>query len=245
MKVEEKEHVWYEGSYKVNQQQPCTGTVYTVRAGDTYFSLAQRFSVSVRAIQDANPGVNPNALRIGQRICIPARPTIPCDGGFIYVIRAGDTLIQLARQFNIPLQSIIDANPQLMNPNRLTVGENVCIPAVPPPGPDCAEGFAYTIRSGDTLAALARRFSVSVAALQAANPGIDPRSLRVGQIICIPPRPSLECPGGFIYVIQAGDNLFALANRFRVPLQDLLDANPQLEDPARLTVGENICIPQD
>jgi len=55
----------------------------------------------------------------------------------------------------------------------------------------------------------------------------------------------LECPSGFIYVIQAGDNLFTLANRFRIPLQELLDANPQLDDPARLTVGENICIPQN
>jgi peptidoglycan endopeptidase LytF len=242
--MEEKEQVWYEGSYKVTQLPACSGTIYTIKAGDTYFSLAQRFQVSVQAIREANPGVNPNTLRIGQRICIPARPEIPCDNGFIYVIRPGDTLIQLARQFNIPLQSIVDANPQLLNPNRLSVGDNICIPAAPPPGPDCGDGFSYTIRSGDTFNSLARRFNVSVASIQAANPGVDPRSLRVGQIICIPPRPSIECPDGFIYVIQAGDNLFMLANRFRIPLQELLDANPQLEDPARLTVGENICIPR-
>jgi LysM repeat protein len=44
---------------------------YIVRAGDTFFVLAERFNTTVSAIQRANPNVNPNALQIGQQICIP------------------------------------------------------------------------------------------------------------------------------------------------------------------------------
>jgi LysM repeat protein len=44
---------------------------YTIRAGDTFYVLAQRYNTTVSAIQRANPNVNPNALQIGQRICIP------------------------------------------------------------------------------------------------------------------------------------------------------------------------------
>jgi len=47
------------------------GFLYTIKAGDTYFLLAQRFGTTVEAIQQANPGVNPNNLQIGQVICIP------------------------------------------------------------------------------------------------------------------------------------------------------------------------------
>ena len=47
------------------------GTLYTIRAGDTFFSLAARFNTSVDAIIEANPNVNPDALAIGQQICIP------------------------------------------------------------------------------------------------------------------------------------------------------------------------------
>jgi len=47
---------------------------YTIKAGDTFFLLAQRFNVNVAAIQQANPGVNPNQLTIGQVVNIPCPP---------------------------------------------------------------------------------------------------------------------------------------------------------------------------
>ncbi|PKM47259.1 MAG: peptidoglycan-binding protein LysM, partial [Firmicutes bacterium HGW-Firmicutes-8] len=52
---------------------PCpTGfTTYIIRAGDTFYSLAIRFNTTVAVLLQANPGVNPNALMIGQAICVP------------------------------------------------------------------------------------------------------------------------------------------------------------------------------
>ncbi len=44
---------------------------YTVRAGDTLYGIARKFYTTVSAIQTANPGINPNLLRIGQRIIVP------------------------------------------------------------------------------------------------------------------------------------------------------------------------------
>ena len=109
------------------------GQIYTIRSGDTIYSLAQRFQVSVTEILNANPGLNPNAMQIGQRICIPGRPSIPCPNGFIYVIRPGDTLASVANRNNIPLQELIAANPQLPNPGQVTVGTNICVPRRPAP----------------------------------------------------------------------------------------------------------------
>ena len=45
--------------------------MYTIQAGDTLFALAQRYNTTVQAIINANPGIDPNRLVIGQRICIP------------------------------------------------------------------------------------------------------------------------------------------------------------------------------
>ncbi len=50
---------------------PAGTTPYIIRAGDTFFSLARMFNTTVDAIIRANPNVNPDALRIGQIICIP------------------------------------------------------------------------------------------------------------------------------------------------------------------------------
>ncbi|WP_036841825.1 LysM peptidoglycan-binding domain-containing protein [Pontibacillus marinus] len=46
--------------------------VYVIQAGDTYWKLAQRFQTSIQLILDANPGVDPNLLSIGQQIQIPS-----------------------------------------------------------------------------------------------------------------------------------------------------------------------------
>ena len=48
---------------------------------------------------------------------------------------------------------------------------------------------------------------------------------------------------GFIYTVVAGDTLFILANRFGVPLADIIAANPQLTDPDVIFPGQRICIP--
>ena len=167
---------------------PCPGgTLYTIRAGDTLFILAQRFGTTVGAIIAANPGIDPNFLQIGQVICIPGAvtPPVPCPGGTLYTIRAGDTLFALAQRFGTTVQAIIAANPGI-DPLRLQIGQVICIPRVAPPPVPCPGGTLYTIRAGDTIFALAQRFGTTVQAIIAANPGIDPLRLRIGQVICIP-----------------------------------------------------------
>ncbi len=136
-----------------------------------------------------NPGIDPNNLQIGQVICIPqaAPPVPPCPNGFLYTIRAGDTLFALSQRFNVSVQAIINANPGI-DPNNLQIGQVICIPQMAPPMPPCPNGFYYTIRAGDTLFALSQRFNVPVQEIINANPGIDPNNLRIGQVICIPRR---------------------------------------------------------
>ena len=166
----------------------CPGVVYTVAAGDTLFSLANRFNTTVEAILAANPGLDPERLFIGEKICIPL-PAPPVCPGFTYVVRPGDTLFGLAKRFNTSVTAILAANPGI-DPNRLQIGQEICLPAPAPPCP----GFTYTVGPGETVFSLARRFGTSVEAILAANPGLVPEKLAVGQRICIPtrPRPAVE-----------------------------------------------------
>jgi len=219
------------------------GQLYTIRAGDTFFSIAQRFNVTVNQLIAANPGVDPDRLQIGQQICIPGAAPPGCPGGFLYTIRAGDTFFSLAQRFNVTVNELIAANPGV-DPDRLQIGQQICIPTEPPT-PGCPGGFLYTIQAGDTFFSLARRFNVTVNQLIAANPGVDPDALRIGQQICIPTQPpdGPECPGGTLYTIRSGDTLFSLANRFNTTVDAILRANPLITDPDNLRVGQIICIP--
>ncbi len=108
----------------------------------------------------------------------------------------------------------------------------------------CPGGTLYSIRVGDTLYKLSQRFRISVDAIIKANPGIDPQRLQIGQQICIPGEPStVGCPpGSTLYIIQAGDTLYKLSQRFGVAVDAIIRANPGI-DPQRLQIGQRICIP--
>ncbi|MFZ5824984.1 MAG: M14 family zinc carboxypeptidase [Bacillota bacterium] len=95
-----------------------------------------------------------------------------------YVVRPGDSLWAIARRFGITVQELLAANPQIRDPASIQPGLRLRIPVQP--------GQQYVVQPGDTLWAIARRFGLSVAALQRANPGVDPLRLRVGQRLVIP-----------------------------------------------------------
>ena len=164
------------------------GTVYTIRPGDSLLSLARRFNTTVEAITNANPGIVPTNLQIGQQICIPVTP-VPgsCQGGFLYRVKSGDTYYSIASRFGIVVDALIAANPGV-DYNKLVVGQEICIPApVPSPPTRCPRGtFSHTIQAGDTYFSLAERFKTTVRAIREDNPGINQNNLQVGQNICIP-----------------------------------------------------------
>ncbi|MFO7296212.1 MAG: LysM domain-containing protein, partial [Clostridia bacterium] len=66
------------------------------------------------------------------------------------------------------------------------IGQTICIPGTAPPSGCPAGTMPYIIRAGDTFFSLARRFGTTVDAIMAANPGVDPNRLQIGQRICIP-----------------------------------------------------------
>ena len=228
---------------------PSGTTAYIIRAGDTFYTIAKSHNVSLDALLAANPGVNPDNLQIGQIICIPGAmppPTTCPSGTTAYIVRAGDTFYTIARSHNVSLDALLAANPDV-NPDNLQIGQIICIPGAPPPS-RCPSGtFEYTVKAGDTFFTLAQRFNTTVAAIQQANPGVDPNRLQIGQIICIPgtptPPPPSRCPSGtFEYTVKAGDTFYLLAQRYNTTVAAIQQANPGV-DPNRLQIGQVICIP--
>ncbi|BFH61194.1 LysM peptidoglycan-binding domain-containing protein [Paenibacillus azoreducens] len=108
--------------------------IHIVKSGDTLYELSKKYGIPLQKIIDANPQISdPNQLQIGQKVKIPAEPVqVPSADHIIHkhVVKQGDTLWKLSKAWGVSLKEMIDANPQLKNPNALLVGEVVNIPKV-------------------------------------------------------------------------------------------------------------------
>src|SRR5699024_1173559 len=95
-----------------------------------------------------------------------------------------------------------------------------------------ADQYLYAIQPGDTLNYIALRLEKSVSRIMAANPGLDPFNLRVGQIICVPACPPNHRP----IIIQPGDTLYRISQTNGITIASILEANP-IVDPSYLSVA--------
>lgn len=106
---------------------------YIVQPGDTMFAIAQRFGVGLAALLAANPEIaNPDLIFPGQVVRIPLLPpTRPPVGRVLYVVQPGDTLSAIARRFQVDLTALIQANPQIPDPDLIFPGQVVFVPTRP------------------------------------------------------------------------------------------------------------------
>ena len=105
-----------------------------------------------------------------------------------------------------------------------------------------SNGPVYIVQAGDTLSAIASRFNVSVDALVAANPGLDPNLISQGQQIIIP---GLEGMTGILdtEVVNFGDSFHSLARRTQIHSDTLRKLN-RLVSPSEFYVGASMIIPK-
>ena len=123
---------------------PASGTEYVVSKGDSFSTMAKKFHVSIKAITDANPGVDSKKLKIGQKIQIPAAsaPAAAAPTGALptessgasasasadqtYSVKSGDTLSSIAKEKHTTAKALRSANS--LKTDRITVGQKLKIP---------------------------------------------------------------------------------------------------------------------
>jgi LysM repeat protein len=182
---------------------------------------------------------------------LPSTSTTPGK----YTVKWGDWLNKIASENGVTVQAILAANPGL-NPNLIYPGQVINLPT---PGGSTSSASSstsstptgnpstYTVRRGEWIYAIARRFGVSVAALLAANPGINPNFLYPGQVLNIPggsssSSASSSTGSGGTYTVRPGDTLFSIAVKFRTTTYALQIKN-NLANPHFIYPGQVLQIP--
>lgn len=106
------------------QAPSSVGFLHTVVPGDTLWALAQRYGLTVDAILQANPGVDPNNLQVGSVLRIPAPGAVTY---IRYQVRPGDTLWLIAQRYGLDWQRLARIN-RIADPMNLMVGTTLLIP---------------------------------------------------------------------------------------------------------------------
>lgn len=92
-------------------------TLYTVKKGDSLYSIARQYNITVEEIKKAN-NITTNNLSIGQILKIPKQSTT-------YIVKSGDSLYSIAKKFNTTVDSIKNKNN--LKTNNLSIGQKLII----------------------------------------------------------------------------------------------------------------------
>ncbi len=153
-----------------------------------------------------------------------------------YTVVRGDTLSSIARTFNTSVSVLADLN-NISNPNLISVGEILKVPASSTPGVRI-----YTVVRGDTLSSIARRYNTSVLTLVAINNITNPNLISVGQTLTLPTDTSTDIIT--TYTIKSGDTLSEIATKYKTNVSTLLGLNTNItRDINQIRVGQTLELP--
>lgn len=169
------------------QGSSTSGKTHTVKAGETLYSIAVRYGVTVQQFVTVNRLVNPNLIRIGQVLTIPGAggTTPPPTSITRHTVRSGETLYAIALKYGVTVQQLAATN-KISNPNLIRVGQVLTIPTRSQTTPPSAVTVKHTVKAGETLYRIAQRYNTTVLAIARANNIANLNLIREGQVLTIP-----------------------------------------------------------
>ena len=204
---------------------------YTVKSGDSLWNIAKKFNISVEELKSAN-NLNSNLLQIGQVLNIPMIDE-PISGDYtIYIVKSGDSLYKIARQFDTTADTLIDYNN--LSTTNLSVGQQILIPTT-----NNMDYETYIVKQGDTLYKIANQYNTTVNELKSLN-NLSTNTLSLGQKILIP-KEQIEPNNEIQYVVKQGDNLYVIANNYGISVNELKNYNNLTSN--LLQIGQILKIP--
>lgn len=207
----------------VPQSQTAT-LPYTVKAGDTLYSIAQKSGTTVNDIKNANH-LSSDILQVGQILQIPTGVSVPptYTNKTTYMVVSGDTLYAIANRNGTTVDAIKKANG--LTSNSLKIGQELTIPSNNPSVPT-PKVLTHQVVSGDTLYGIAARNGTTVDAIKRANQ-LTSNFLEIGMELTIPlgHKPTPTKTNEFTYKVISGDTLYSIAKRNGTTVDAIKKAN--------------------
>lgn len=210
---------------------------YVVKKGDTLWSIARAYGLTVDKLKSLN-NLTSNNLTIGDSLIVKdssenSDNSSSVDNNKYYIVKKGDSLYSIARRNNMTVDELKSLNN--LTSNILSIGQKLIISN----GSNVSNNV-YVVKKGDTLWSIANNFNVSVNDLKNANNKSN-NSLSIGEKLIIPGKSTGENVSTTIYIVKSGDNLYSIARRYNVTVNEIKSLNNLSSN--LLSIGQKLSIP--
>jgi LysM repeat protein len=219
---------------------------HTVQSGETLFSIAQEYEITVQKLREWNDLQN-NQLTIGQTLIVQSAEQ---ESAISHTVEPQETLFSISKQYGVSIAELKSWND--LSSNNLDVGQELIIY----PGEDSGEETGsesensivvssdtqqntyYTVKSGDTLYKIARSHNMTLEELKELN-DLQSNTISIGQQLTVRERsapPSVaesvtesSPQGKFVtYRVSERQNLESILNKFQMDEQEFRTLNPDV-----------------
>ena len=152
--------------------------IYIVKKGDSLYSIANKYNTTVEELKRIN-NLTSNILSIGQVLKLPsdkANNVEKEENTISYTVQKGDSLYSIARKYDTTIDRIKDLNN--LTTNLLSIGQVLLIPT------DTNLETTYTVKKGDSLYSIAKKYNTTVDRLKQLN-NLTSNLLSIGQILIV------------------------------------------------------------
>lgn len=209
---------------------PLGSDYYTVKKGDTLWDIANKYGTTVNKLKSLN-NLKSNVLQVGQTLkVLSSEEEIIPDDYLVYKVKNGDNLSKIAKEYNTTVSTIMKINN--LNSDKLTINQQLLVPKTKKTDGE----KTYTVKSGDTLSQIAYDNKITTSELKKAN-NLTSDLLKTGQVLIIPSKST----GELNYIVQKGDNLYTIANKYDTTVSDIKKLNNLSTNT--LQIGQVLKIP--
>lgn len=152
--------------------------IYIVKKGDSLYSIANKYNTTVDELKRIN-NLTSNILSIGQILKLPSDKASDVENEentISYTVQKGDSLYSIARKYDTTIDRIKDLNN--LTTNLLSIGQVLLIPT------DTNLETTYTVKKGDSLYSIAKKYNTTVDRLKQLN-NLTSNLLSIGQILIV------------------------------------------------------------